>query len=881
MSVTNHPGGVGGTESQEIVQSSKAMVSQPPTIPHISENFIPLSVVVTKLVENTYTDLVNLLDTLPASNDFTKKRKLFTFLIHARQQFIKLLVLGQWAKSAKDISKVIDVVAWLNGQANCFSNAVMQLQMVKHGLGGARLRNPDIATALEVLVVGEPRLSTFNFIPPKPLTPRQILDALHDLNVLLSLRLSSSKGLPPQFRKFKIADGRATFTVDGEFEVDLGIASEEPNAQFFLIEFRFIFKPESTVTPAIRMTLERVGNEILATKGMRELYDYLHNFTLSYKLLILNQQFGKLASGIWAGTLSITHFPERQVIVINYWTELPGRKSVAEFGILQARVLGVRWLPRDFPHETFSIDQDDISAQKALSQMLIVHIQQLLHTIYTVFTASPIHSVLPNLIVPVDDLKLRIELTPSSTTYLTVEHLTGRMILQGSTDLIQSAEKTLNAQTDLNLAPQILCNLRHLSVQREIEDFAKAADWEIVKVSNIRAEDIRQKYGTGVRQITTIRQRDWIPAWFVVVTISDSAVNLWLTELQPADSGWRIAFNEAIDGAALEILYSAEKLAELATLASARITFHVIASCMEERKVSYELIRPSSKSSSELGYTSLQFDFSSVAKLSWARSIFKLDFIPAASPSEKSTVIVTGSMEPSAALKSVSASSSDVEIDLVNGKFSLKFSVPPASEVLNLMLDRLGRIERAVNFIRTLESYALEVQEVSLSRISFVYAPGLTMVISIDAEARMMLSLDKNSPHRRIQFFLQDVLDNDGLKPLIVLLNATLPILKAASMIDAGEVYFLPRSARKFRIVYQQQKHAIDIYLRDKNQRKMAYISDASSSGEAGSAYQRAEKCNGIWNTSSAGVVGLEVGVACEIATAEEVLMRIHKAIMS
>lgn len=127
----------GDASSQQIVQQ-KAVLLQPPSIPHITENFIPLSVVVTKLVESTFTDLVNLLETLPASNDLTKKRKLFTFLIHSRQQYIKLLVLGQWAKNAKDISTVIDVVAWLNGQANCFSNVVMQLQMVKQGLGGAR-----------------------------------------------------------------------------------------------------------------------------------------------------------------------------------------------------------------------------------------------------------------------------------------------------------------------------------------------------------------------------------------------------------------------------------------------------------------------------------------------------------------------------------------------------------------------------------------------------------------------------------------------------------------------------------------------------------------------------------------------------------------------
>ncbi|KAJ8102525.1 mediator complex subunit MED14-domain-containing protein [Lipomyces tetrasporus] len=850
-----------------------------PSIPHISENFIPLSVVASRLVENTYSELVNILETLPAANDTTKKRKFLNFLIHTRQQYIKLLVLTQWSRNARDISKVIDVVSWLSGQKNCFSNVVWSLQAVKHDLGSARLRNPDIATALEVFVLGKPRLSSFNYVPPKPLSPQTILDTLHDLNVLLSLRLALSDNIPVPFQNYKIANGRVTFCVEGDFEVDLGIADDNKNSRFFLIDFRYIFKPISTVTPAIRASLERIGNEILITKGLDGLYEYLHNFTLSYKLLILQQQLVRLANGIWTGTLNISYFAERQTIAIQYWAEQPGRKAVAEVGVLQSKVLGVQWIPRDFSAETFTIDQSEISAQTVLSQVIIYHIQQLLAAILTAFLSSPIYKSLSDLITPVSDTKLKIKLTPSLTTYLTVEHLTGRMVLEGTTDLIASAEQALNAQTDIQSSTQILTTLRHLSIQREIEDLVKSAGWDVIKLTNIRADDIRQKYGVGVRQTTTIRQRHWIRGWFIVVTISDSTISLWFSEFKSAEGGWSIAWNEALALDALDTLYSPEKLNRLAAVTSGRITFHIIANGLQERNIPYELIPPPTDiHGSTLELPSLQFASSAVTKSTWAKSAFKLEFVPSESEEERNAVIVTGSIEQSAAVSSVSANSSDVMLDGQNGHFTLKFYVPPNSQILQQILERLGQIERSVSFIETLQTFNIKLDEISLNRISFEYAPDLRMAITISVDRKMTLELSDPNPHRRIQFFLQDVLDNEGLRPLLAILPATLPLLRFAGYIDSSDAYFITHSTKSYRIIYYAQKHAIDIELKYKDGRPMVYVTD--SSGDI-PGFKQADVCSSIWTSNSSGMVGLQAGIACEIEVVEELLSRVHSAISS
>ncbi|KAK9468974.1 mediator complex subunit MED14-domain-containing protein [Lipomyces arxii] len=860
-----------------VLSKDAILIKHPPDIPHISENFVPLSIVVSRLVENIYSGLVTLLETLPSSNDTSRKRKFLGFLIHARQQFIKLLVLTQWSRNAKDISKVIDVVAWLTGQKNCFSNVVWALKSVKQDLGAARLRNPDLATALEVFVLGAPRLSLFNYVPPKPLSPQQILDTLHDLNVLLSIRLVLAENIPPAFRNYKIANGRATFHVKGDYEVELGIADSARDSRFFLIDFRFVFKPESTVTPAIRATLERIGNEVLISKGLVGLYDYLHNFTLSYKLLIMQQQLVALAKGIWTGTLSVSYFPERQVISLQYWVEQRARRSIAEIGILQSKYIGVKWIPKDFPPETFALNQDEISAHKFLSQIITLHIQQLFSQIYSLFKSLQIYKASPDLITPLSDIKLRIALTPTKTTTMTVEHLTGRLTLAGKSDLLSSAEKAMNSQTDMIGIVHQLVNLRHLSVRQEVEQLVRDAGWEVIQILNIRADDSRNNYGLGVRQLSTIRQANWTPGWFVVVTITDSAASLWFSQLRPVDGGWTISWNEAINTDAIDLLCSPERLKNLAVLTSARITFHLIADGLTHRSIKFEFIQPPVAGPS-LDLPALQFDPDTITKTAWAKSAFKVEYVPASQSEfdEQDVVIVTGAMEDSAVLNSISEARGDVVLDVQNGRFTLKLFVTSKNDVLESVLEWIYRIERAVIFIQTVQSFELELVEVTLTKMVFLYASELKMAISLASDVDLKISLARSNPHHQIKFFLQDVLDTDGLQTLITLLAATLPVLTVRRAIDNGTVYMLVRSVKHYRILYEQQRYAIDVMLKDRGGKIMVYITD-SSADVAG--YVKAEACAAIWNTNEKGMVGMGVGVACEVDVVEELLMRVHRAI--
>ncbi|KAK9455817.1 mediator complex subunit MED14-domain-containing protein [Dipodascopsis uninucleata] len=851
-----------------------------PPIPHISENFIPLSHVVTRLVENTYSELTNILETLPAANDMTKKRKFLNFLIHTRQQYIKLLVLTQWSRGAGELSRIIDVVSWLSGQKNCFSNVVWALQSVKKDLGNARLRNPDLATALEVFVLGRPRLSTFHYVRFEPLSPQKILSVLRELNVLLSLRLTPATNIPDRLRNYKIANGRATFIAAGEFEVDVSIADGSAQAQLFVVDFRFNFDPPAKVTTPIRTSIERVGNELLAARGLHGLYEYLHSFTISYKLLILHQQFNALVNGVWMGTLAVKYYVDRFTIFLQYWIEQTGSKTSVEIGVLKSKDLGVRWRPRNLPHMVFSIDQSTVSAESILSQVIVFHIQQLISSLYVQFLSSSISKTVPDLITPVSDTKLKLQLTPNMTTYLTIEHLTGRIVVEGGDKLIHAAEQSLNTQNhDVNAILNIIVNLRHSLLQNDIEAKLTSADWEVVKINNIKQEDLRKYFGVGSKQLSIFRRKEWISAWFVVAIIFGSPTKLLLTELRPIEGGWAVSWAESINVTeSLDVLFSPENSEKLYRLVSAKLMFHVIADDLKKRGIGFKFVGTGDENPDS--DTVIEFDSSLVTKSSWAKSMFRLEYIIPKQLGNKGAVRLSGDIDKQAVTtNAVATNSSDVIIDVQNGKFSLEVEVSPETQVLTTVLDRLSRIERMISFAKTVRSFNFELDEISLSRVSLYYLPGLKMIITFLDEQKMKLSLEPNTnPHRRIQYFLQFLLDSHGLMSVISLLPLTEPILKAGNNLDNGDVYFLAHSATDYRIMYKSKKHAIDVKLKTRVGKQLVYITDSSSQIPG---FITSAACKSIWNASSPNVTGMDIGVACDLSALEETIQRVHKAINS
>ena len=158
------------------------MSQLPPEIQHITQDFIPLAKLVNRSAQHCFNDLTELINELAevekeppsqpsqvngrvipngvppvhqSQKSIRKKERILNFAQDQRAWFIKLLVLSQWSRNAGEVSRVIDLNAWINMQKWYYEMAGVSMGELKRSLAHAQLPNPDLKTALEVLSTGK------------------------------------------------------------------------------------------------------------------------------------------------------------------------------------------------------------------------------------------------------------------------------------------------------------------------------------------------------------------------------------------------------------------------------------------------------------------------------------------------------------------------------------------------------------------------------------------------------------------------------------------------------------------------------------------------------------------------------------------------------
>lgn len=149
----------------------------PPEIVHITEGFEPLSKLLTRLAQVTHNRLSTKLMELaemptPSSavngngmhysngaddnsvDNVRKKVNLLKFAEETHGNWTKALVITHWSRVSEGVSKVIDLKVHLDIQRSFYENAIYDLSEVKRSLAYARVPNPDLRTAAEVLSTG-------------------------------------------------------------------------------------------------------------------------------------------------------------------------------------------------------------------------------------------------------------------------------------------------------------------------------------------------------------------------------------------------------------------------------------------------------------------------------------------------------------------------------------------------------------------------------------------------------------------------------------------------------------------------------------------------------------------------------------------------------
>ncbi|KAK6539604.1 mediator complex subunit [Orbilia ellipsospora] len=891
--------------------ASTALVRLPledaPQLPHITQGFQSLSTIINRTVQTSYGKLLELVDGLQDAGDAARRKRLMKYLSDTRQQFIKVLVLAQWAGKNSDVSKVIDLKVWMDQQRFTYDRVVWEVMEVQRSMFNAKVPNPDLATAVRTLSTGDPPVTAAHqyYVPPKALTSKDILKTFNNINTLLHLRFNLHEIPPSYFNKYEIHSGRVTFTSPHEFELDMSIADEDHSSQLYFIDLRLIFKPALKTLPMDRLRgeLEGRANDILKHKGLVGIYDFLHDFIMTHKIAILRRQFIEMAQGKWSDTLYITMI--KRTLVVQYWLGKPGPKHWIEIGIRKGNpeqgipsTLSLRWMKNATDSRITGIvfDVENLSAEALLKSVIYHHTTVLLKTIYRNLNQFPIFSTSHldlQLATDTSSLsKLIVQLTPSRNLTVMIEPITGRFALQRPSHMVIRGENTLNQNYDAAVkAHETISRIRFMTMQEEIEGRARSMGWETLKMLNPRMTDLKKYFGSSTMYIMYLRKKSWSDNWILAVSLGVTGDFWWIVEVADVTRGWTI--NDAqrlpISGNQ-QVTY--QFLENLEKMVASFITLYTNTRKLSADGIDYRLI-PANNTNAAIMIPTLNINFKALTKSDWGANNLRMS-LHDLDRKGNITVLVEGRMKtPMTRLHSadLSAAKSDVAFHPRSGTFIMQFVVSVGSVVTDAITERLHRIERLIGFITTVQKYKLTAKTVTLGKIGFIYnrKPELSAEVSFDGEHEMELVFDNPSvnPHRRISSFLRTLLNQRGLTAVVGTLYLTLPLLAALDTIEDNspedEVFVLARSSEWYRVEYVKKNFVIDIKLRTRRDSVWWFIHDPMlrSQLQETNHHDSVQRLRHIWMQSGQGFEGLKNGLVANKDTVGKLLRKIHTTIMS
>jgi mediator of RNA polymerase II transcription subunit 14 len=618
--------------------TKQAPSSPPPELEHWNHTYLPMGKLLERMAQQCYNDLSEVIDQMadlniatPQPNGATssapdsskasveKKLRLMNFAQTQKDRFIKALVLSDWARNMGDMDKLIELRMWLTQQddaSTITSDGIMQL---KHNMINAKMPNPNIKGALELLSTSKaPEQPDLGYLAPKPLSAHKLLRTLRDMNFVLSVRLNLHEQLPPQLCDYSIANGRATFFVPHEFELDLAVTDEDTSTPFYFIDLRFSF---SNAPPLgddfVRSSLEGHLNHILALEGLQAAYNFLHGFVLTHKITLLRKQAFELSRTRWTECLHVE--PIHRSLVVQYWTGQPGGKSWIEIGIAKgldsqkvsdtqdtsAVRLNIRWFRagKETFDVRFDVDPANPSMEDILNQVTAAHMTLRLSTIRDQLRAkSPPNSAL--------DMSLQVSKTNPNAcalsmklgqygpaTTLRIVPVNGDICISPVTAASTDVERRLNTDPSMDAA-QIVSYLNCKLVQDHITRQSVRAGWLLMPTD--KQQDVSNMFGEQVIRRTTYTRRGWGEDWAIAATISLSGVKWWIARLTSATTGRSIQSAEALPLPSSSGIFDRQTLMTIESRAVAQVSLSNIAAQLRTAQIHHEIrhVSPSTPNNS-------------------------------------------------------------------------------------------------------------------------------------------------------------------------------------------------------------------------------------------------------------------------------------------
>jgi mediator of RNA polymerase II transcription subunit 14 len=363
----------------------------------------------------------------------------------------------------------------------------------------------------------------------------------------MRLNLDDYDSIPLQFRDYTIKDGRVTFKVAGEFEVDLTVADENPESQFWFIDLRFLFNPSlSVLNPRLRNPIEYRVNEILKQDGLGGCYKYLHEMILTHKISEFKRQAFDLARGKWAETLKVEAL--NRALSIQYWVDRfpadrfsKGSKSWIILGVHSGRRkdgrpdpkatsrLSIRWFrdAKEVKDVDISFDVINISTESLIRTVIAKHVSHIMTGLCENMRAKPLYAnrelALALSISPTQptESELKIQLTSKQLLSIKIEPVTGRFVLSPASRIITALETLLNIQcpSPATEGHVFLDKLRYALIAEDYTSRGMTMGWIRNPNPGIKLDLLKERIHKDTVQVLWFRRHGWVKDWHLAVSL--------------------------------------------------------------------------------------------------------------------------------------------------------------------------------------------------------------------------------------------------------------------------------------------------------------------------------------------------------------------------
>lgn len=405
-------------------------------------------------------------------------------------------------------------------------------------------------------------LLQFDYLPLPEITPEESDAWIEEVNTLLSARLSLEEfeRIPAPFADYKIDSGVATFSIPGEFEVDLTIGDDDFEKQFWFIDLRMTYQPTPPpLSEQARLAAETKINNALGTDGLLGAYNYLHDLTLTAKIGEFTRQAWQLRAGRWADCLQVERL--NRAVAVHYWANRPhskGNKSWIILGVNSSKgedgrpdpkhpsYITLRWFRDGVEVKDFDIsfDVDNISMDSLLEAVISRHIEHMLSSMYNKLASKPRFTHKQGRLTlcgsrkTPGDFTLRMQVLDDKDVTVGMDLYTGAFTLQAQSPMAADVQRRLNtfanpAEEGANLLELLRCHY----VTTALMSRAKSIRWMVSRGSPLSMDEMKSIVYSGPPstrepfQTVWMKKVGWNPQWFIFMSMSLGGDQWWLVEM--------------------------------------------------------------------------------------------------------------------------------------------------------------------------------------------------------------------------------------------------------------------------------------------------------------------------------------------------------------